>query len=62
MEFASVSPDGVFERKGSEYVMYAVMLVMRGILCMFGSLLMSISSTIAIRYSSVRRQTATSDE
>ncbi|CAF0957540.1 unnamed protein product [Brachionus calyciflorus] len=58
MRFAHVSPNGEFKRTGNEVVMYACMLIMRGILCMFASLLHSISTTIAIRYSCVRRQTA----
>ena len=58
MRFAAVSADGVFERKASELLMYASMLLMRGVLCIFASLLLSISTTIAIRYSCVRRQTA----
>ena len=61
MQFANVSVDGKFERTGNEHVMYAVMLIMRGILCMFGSLLLTISTTIAIRYSAVRRQTVNAD-
>lgn len=55
--FAHVTPEGEFKRTGSELLMYACMLVMRGTLCMFSSLLLSISTTIAIRYSCVRRQT-----
>jgi alkylation response protein AidB-like acyl-CoA dehydrogenase len=58
MKFANVSDEGKFEKKGNDHVMYAVMLIMRGVLCMFGSLLLTISTTIAIRYSCVRRQTA----
>jgi hypothetical protein len=37
--------------------MYATMLLMRGTLCLYGSFFLSLSSTIAIRYSCVRRQT-----
>ena len=58
MRFAQVQPNGEFKRLGNEIVMYACMLIMRGTLCMFASLLHSISTTIAIRYSCVRRQTA----
>ena len=58
MRFSHVTVDGKFEKTGNEHVMYAVMLIMRGVLCMFGSLLLTISTTIAIRYSCVRRQTS----
>ena len=58
MKFSHVTVDGKFEKTGNEHVMYAVMLIMRGVLCMFGSLLLTISTTIAIRYSCVRRQTS----
>ena len=58
MRFAEVTVDGEFKRLGSELIMYACMLIMRGTLCMFSSLLLSLSTTIAIRYSCVRRQTA----
>jgi acyl-CoA oxidase len=58
MNFAQVSRDGKFTRTGSEILMYASMLLMRATLCMFGSLLFSMSLTIAIRYSCVRHQTA----
>ena len=58
MRFAEVTASGEFKRLGNELIMYACMLIMRGTLCMFSSLLLSISSTIAIRYSCVRRQTA----
>ena len=37
--------------------MYAAMLLMRGTLSLMGSYYLSISTTIAIRYSCVRRQT-----
>ena len=58
MRNAVVSADGKFERVGSELVMYACMLMLRAMLCMFSPLLLSISTTIAIRYSAVRRQTS----
>ena len=58
MRNAAVTADGKFERVGNELVMYACMLLLRASLCMFAPLLLSISSTIAIRYSCVRRQTA----
>ena len=61
MKFSNVSIDGKYEKTGNDHVMYAVMLIMRGVLCMFGSLLLTISTTIAIRYSCVRRQTADLD-
>jgi hypothetical protein len=53
-----VSPDGKFERKGSELIMYASMLVLRALLAHVSASLLSFSTTIAIRYSCVRRQTA----
>ena len=49
MSFAQVSRDGKFTRTGSELLMYASMLVMRATLCMYSSLLLSMSLTIAIR-------------
>ena len=58
MRFAEVTPNGEFRRLGSELIMYACMLIMRSTLCLFSSLLLSISTTIAVRYSCVRRQTA----
>ena len=57
MRFARVTPDGKFERLRSELLMYAAMLLMRGTLCLYGPFFLTISSTIAIRYSCVRRQT-----
>jgi hypothetical protein len=57
MKIARVTPDGKFERIGSELIMYACMLMLRGSLCLFSSSLLTISTTIAIRYSAVRRQT-----
>jgi acyl-CoA oxidase len=61
MRFAQVSEEGEFKRLGNELMMYACMLIMRSTLCMFSSLLLSISTTIAVRYSCVRRQTPSSD-
>ena len=61
MKFAEVHPDGKFERTANEILMYAAMLFMRGTLSMYGSFFLAISTTIAIRYSSVRRQTADAD-
>lgn len=61
MQFAEVSPNGQFTRKGNELLMYATMLLMRGNLPLVGAYYLSISSTIAIRYSCVRRQTADSN-
>ncbi|RNA34484.1 peroxisomal acyl-coenzyme A oxidase 1 isoform X2 [Brachionus plicatilis] len=61
MQFAEVSPSGQFTRKGNELLMYATMLLMRGNLPLVGAYYLSISSTIAIRYSCVRRQTADSN-
>ncbi len=57
MRNARVTIDGKFERIGSELIMYACMLMLRGALCLFSSSLLTISTTIAIRYSCVRRQT-----
>lgn len=57
MKNARVTADGKFERIGSELIMYACMLLLRGALCLFSSSLLTISTTIAIRYSCVRRQT-----
>ncbi len=61
MRFARVTPEGRFERLGSELMMYATMLLMRGTLCLYGSFFLSISCTIAIRYSCVRRQTVNAE-
>ena len=58
MKNAIVTPDGKFEKVGSELIMYACMLLLRASLCIFGDSLLSLSTTIAIRYSCVRRQTA----
>ena len=58
MKNAKVSPDGQFERVGSELIMYACMLLLRSVLCVSASLHLSLSTTIAVRYSCVRRQTA----
>ena len=57
MQFAHVTADGKFERVGSEILMYAAMLLMRGMLPLLGAFYLSVSTTIAIRYSCVRRQT-----
>lgn len=61
MKNAVVTADGKFEKIGSELIMYACMLILRAGLCLFGDLLLSISTTIAIRYSAVRRQTTNLD-
>jgi acyl-CoA oxidase len=61
MRFAQVTPDGKFERLGSELLMYACMLVTRSVLCNYASTLFAISTTIAIRYSCVRRQSPNLD-
>lgn len=58
MKNAQVTPSGEFKRIGSELVMYACMLTLRASLGLFGALLLSLSTTIAIRYSAVRRQTS----
>ncbi len=61
MQFARVTADGKFERLGNELLMYAAMLLMRGTLSLVGSFYLSMSTTIAIRYSCVRRQTPNAD-
>lgn len=58
MNFAQVTRDGIFSRLGSELLMYGSMLLMRATLAMFAFYFMSISITIAIRYSTTRHQTA----
>ena len=58
MNFAEVSREGKFSRKGNELLMYASMLLMRASLCRVASIILSMSLTIAIRYSCVRHQTA----
>lgn len=60
-KYAVVSPDGQFSRLGNEMLMYASMLVLRVILVRAGAFLNSLTTTIAIRYSCVRRQTAGTD-
>ena len=58
MKFSRVTADGKFERLGNELLMYAAMLLMRGgSLPLQGSYWLSVSTTIATRYSCVRRQT-----
>lgn len=57
MRYAYVDENGRFEKKGNEIVMYASMLVLRVHLSVAAALLLSMSITIAIRYSAVRRQT-----
>lgn len=61
MRYLHVDENGRVEKKGNQIVMYASMLVLRAILCTQASLMMSLSTTIAIRYSAVRRQTANMD-
>lgn len=61
MKHASVDESGNFKKIGNELVMYASMLLLRASLCLFGDLNLSLSTTIAIRYSCVRRQTADMD-
>ena len=58
MNFAQVTRDGQFVRLGSELLMYGSMLLMRATLAMYAFYFMSISTTIAIRYSTIRHQTA----
>ena len=57
MQFARVEPNGTFVRVGSEVLMYATMLMMRGTLSIMGAYYLKLSTIIAIRYSCVRRQT-----
>ena len=61
MRHAIVTPEGQFKRIGNEMIMYACMLILRAILSQIAALNCSISTTIAIRYSCVRRQTAGTD-
>lgn len=61
MRFARVTPEGKFERLSSELMMYAAMLLMRGTISLYGSFFLTISSTIAVRYSCVRRQTVNAE-
>lgn len=58
MKHANVSVDGKFEKTGNDVIMYASMLLLRASLCVYGNLLLTNSTTIAIRYSAVRHQTA----
>lgn len=58
MRYGHVHEDGRFEKKGNEIVMYASMLVLRTKLCIWADMMLSVSTTIAIRYSAVRHQTA----
>ena len=50
MNFAQVSRNGRFTRTGSELLMYASVLIMRSMLCIYAPLSLSIGLTIAIRY------------
>ena len=61
MRHARVTPDGKFVKIGNEMMMYASMLCLRGILGLTATNYLSQSTTIAIRYSCVRRQTAGMD-
>lgn len=61
MKHAVVTPEGEFKRVGNEMIMYACMLILRCILAQLATLNLSITTTIAIRYSCVRRQTASID-
>ena len=58
MKYSTVTPDGQFSRQGNQMVIYASMLVLRGSLAFYVANMISMSTTIAIRYSCVRRQTA----
>lgn len=57
MRFSQVTPQGELKKMGNDQIMYGCMLIMRNVMCLFASLLLSISTTIAVRYSCVRRQT-----
>jgi len=61
MRHARVTPDGKFVKIGNEMMMYASMLCLRGVLGLTATNYLSQSTTIAIRYSCVRRQTAGMD-
>jgi acyl-CoA oxidase len=61
MKHAVVTPEGEFKRVGNEMIMYACMLILRAILVQIATLNLSMTTTIAIRYSCVRRQTAAGD-
>lgn len=61
MRYAHVDESGRFETRGNPIVMYASMLLLRTTLSIHASIILSISTTIAIRYSAVRRQTANTD-
>lgn len=58
MRHAVVTSDGEFKRVGNELIMYACMLILRAILIQISTVSCSVTTTIAIRYSCVRRQTA----
>lgn len=61
MRNSRVTPDGQYTKIGNELIMYASMLCLRAILGTAGTFYMAASTTIAIRYSCVRRQTAIED-
>lgn len=61
MRYAVVTPEGEFKRVGSEIMMYACMLLIRSIIVQLSTLSCCVTTTIAIRYSCVRRQTAGTD-
>ena len=61
MRYAVVTKDGQFKRIGNEMIMYACMLILRALLSVISTSYCSMTTTIAIRYSCVRRQTAGPD-
>ncbi len=61
MRHAIVTPNGQFKKIGNDMLMYASMLCLRAILGIVASLYSAATTTIAIRYSCVRRQTVGSD-
>lgn len=60
-KYSVVSENGEYKKVGNEKLMYSGMLVLRVILVHAAVMLNASSTTIAIRYSCVRRQTAGSD-
>jgi acyl-CoA oxidase len=56
MKLAYVDELGTFHRLGDPRLLYGAMLATRGNLCAFFAILLARATTIAIRYSAVRRQ------
>lgn len=61
MKYSVVTREGHFKRMGNEKLVYAGMMCLRAHLVLVATYLTSLSTTIAIRYSCVRRQFAGSD-